>query len=64
MNWATMSHEEREQFIREHADTIAVRVELDGKWYSRFISELPPALQITETERLALRFIEPYRVKQ
>lgn len=63
MNWATMSHEEREQFIRQHADRIAVRVELDGVWCSRFLTELPGVLQQTEIERLALRTIKPYRLK-
>ena len=62
-NWDRMSHEEREQFIREHADCIAVRVEVDGRWHSRFITELPPVLQITEIERLALRTSEPVRIK-
>lgn len=63
MNWDRMSHEEREQFIREHADRIPVRVEVDGRWHSRFLTELPPPIRQTEIERLALRTAEPFRMK-
>lgn len=64
MDWSLMSFEEREQFIREHADRIAVRVELDGNWYSRFLTELPPAIRQAEIERLALRMQEPVRLRK
>ena len=45
-------------FIIENCDRIAVRVYLDGKWQSLFLTELPTKLAI----KTALRFIKEKRI--
>lgn len=45
-------------YIVKNYDKIAVRVELDGKWQSLFLSELPIKIALRE----AMRFIKECRV--
>lgn len=49
-------------YIERHADTIGVRVEIDGKWQDRYLSELPARLAISEAFRLLFRGCIPVRV--
>ncbi len=49
---------ERSERILENLDTIAVRVELDGRWQSKYLSDLPAPLAIAEAFRLLLQ-VEP-----
>jgi hypothetical protein len=65
MDWSSMTLEERERFILQHADRIAVRVNLDGRqWQSLFLTEVPQPFRQSEIERLALRVVEPVRLKK
>ena len=45
-------------YIVENADRIAVRTQIDGKWGSYFLTELP----IKEALHQAMRFIKESRV--
>lgn len=46
--------EELCDYVAEHCHEIAVRVEIDGKWDSYFLDELPPDKAILH----AMRFIK------
>lgn len=46
------------QFIEEHAAEIIVREQIDGRWGSYALTELPPKLAI----RHAMRFLIQHRV--
>jgi hypothetical protein len=56
-----MSGQELADYIVEHADTIAVRVQIDGRAQSRYLSELPVGLAMMEAIRLYERGEIPYR---
>jgi hypothetical protein len=50
---------ERSQKMLQHLDTIAVRVEIDGRWQSKYLAELPAPLAIAEAFRLLLQVERP-----
>ena len=56
---ATLS--ERAAYIAQYADAIGVRVELEGRWQNKMLSELPTPYVLVEAFRLLLRAEQPHR---
>jgi hypothetical protein len=52
---------ERAAYIAENADAIGVRIELEGRWQNKSLSELPTAYALVEGFRLLLRAEQPHR---
>jgi len=50
-------------YIVENYDKIAVRVELNGKWQSLFLSELPVKLALEQAMRFIKELKVPYIMK-
>ena len=52
---------ERAAYIIEHRALIPVRIERDGLWQNKYLSELEPGELLREAFRLLLRAEVPYR---
>lgn len=62
MNWTDMTFFQRIKFIVEHGENIFVRAEVETKWQSVAVSELPDDQLLLVIKRLAERPVEPTRV--
>ena len=51
---------ERAAYIAQYADAIGVRIELEGRWQNKMLSELPTAYALLEGFRLLLRAEQPH----
>lgn len=58
-DWADIPAIERLVHIVINAARIFVRAQVEGKWSSVALSELPDELKLSETRRLALRDVPP-----
>ena len=52
----------RAEYIMQYADSIFVRVEIEGRWQTRALAELPAPLLMREFTRLLVRPADPVRV--
>jgi hypothetical protein len=62
MNLTAAALHERAAYILDNADSIPVRVKVDGRWQDLYLTELPSHLAVREAFRLLLRAPVPVRV--
>jgi hypothetical protein len=63
--WPSLPYFDRQRYILKHYERIAVRVQIDGRWKSVFLSELPDdGPLMDEVRRLAKREVPPVMLKE